>query len=46
MIGMNGSATYADIDSAVAVVVTRNRFSAGDFTTVARMDQVIADELS
>jgi CubicO group peptidase (beta-lactamase class C family) len=46
MIGMNGSAAYADIESGVAVAVTRNRFSAGDFTTVARIDQLIADELS
>ena len=46
MIGMNGSAAYADIDSGVAVAVMRNRFSAGDFTTLARIDQLIADELS
>ena len=46
MIGMNGSAAYADIESGVAVAVMRNRFTAGDFTTVARIDQLIADELS
>lgn len=45
MVGMNGSAAYADIDSGVAVAVMRNRFS-GDFTTLARIDQLIADELS
>jgi CubicO group peptidase (beta-lactamase class C family) len=45
MIGMNGSAAYADIDSGVAVAVMRNRFS-GDFTTLARIDRLIADELS
>lgn len=45
MIGMNGSAAYADIDSGVAVAVMRNRFS-GDFTTLARIDRLVADELS
>jgi CubicO group peptidase (beta-lactamase class C family) len=46
MIGMNGSGAYADIESGVAVAVMRNRFSAGDFTTLARIDELIADELS
>jgi CubicO group peptidase (beta-lactamase class C family) len=46
MIGMNGSAAYADVDSGVAVAVMRNRFTAGDITTIARIDQLIADELS
>jgi CubicO group peptidase (beta-lactamase class C family) len=46
MIGMNGSAAYADIDSGVAVAVMRNRFSPGDFTTLARIDELVADELS
>jgi CubicO group peptidase (beta-lactamase class C family) len=46
MIGMNGSAAYADIDSGVAVAVMRNRFTAGDLSTIARIDQLIADELS
>jgi CubicO group peptidase (beta-lactamase class C family) len=46
MVGMNGSAAYADIDSGVAVAVMRNRFSAGDMTTIAQIDQLIADELS
>jgi CubicO group peptidase (beta-lactamase class C family) len=45
MIGMNGSAAYADIDSGVAVAVMRNRFTAGDVTTIARVDQLVADEL-
>src|SRR5919197_840531 len=36
MVGMNGSAAYADIDSGVAVAVMRNRFATGDLTTVAR----------
>lgn len=44
MIGMNGSAAYADIDSGVAVAVMRNRFTPGDFTTAARIDQLIADD--
>jgi CubicO group peptidase (beta-lactamase class C family) len=46
MIGMNGSAAYADIHSGVAVAVMRNRFTLGDLTTVAQIDQLIADELS
>jgi CubicO group peptidase (beta-lactamase class C family) len=31
MIGMNGAAAYADIESGVAVGVMRNQFTAGDF---------------
>jgi CubicO group peptidase (beta-lactamase class C family) len=46
MVGMNGSAAYADIDSGVAVAVTRNRFAAGDLTTVARIDRLVVDELT
>jgi CubicO group peptidase (beta-lactamase class C family) len=46
MIGMNGSAAYADIDSGVAVAVMRNRFTGGDSSTIARIDQLIAEELS
>jgi CubicO group peptidase (beta-lactamase class C family) len=46
MVGMNGSAAYADIDTGVAVAVMRNRFTTGDFATVARIDQLVADELS
>lgn len=42
MVGMNGSAAYADIDSGVAVAVMRNRFAAGDLTTVARIDRIVA----
>ncbi len=45
MVGMNDSAAYADIDSGVAVAVMRNRFTAGDVSTIARIDQLIADEL-
>jgi hypothetical protein len=45
---MNGSAAYADLHSgvAVAVAVMRNRFTAGDITTIAEIDQLIADEPS
>jgi CubicO group peptidase (beta-lactamase class C family) len=46
MVGMNGSAAYADIDTGVAVAVLRNRFSAGDFGTVTLIDQIVADTLS
>ena len=45
MVGMNGSAAYADIDSGVAVAVMRNRFT-GDFTTIERIDRLIEDELA
>jgi CubicO group peptidase (beta-lactamase class C family) len=46
MVGANGSAAYADIDSGIAVAVMRNRFAPGDFATVARIDQLIMEELS
>jgi CubicO group peptidase (beta-lactamase class C family) len=46
MVGANGSAAYADIDSGVAVAVMRNRFDPGDFTTIARIDQLITEELA
>jgi CubicO group peptidase (beta-lactamase class C family) len=45
MVGANGSAAYADIDSGVAVAVMRNRFTPGDLTTAARIDQLVVDEL-
>jgi CubicO group peptidase (beta-lactamase class C family) len=45
MVGMNGSAAYADIDSGVAVAVMRNRFTPGDLTTIARIDHLIEDDL-
>ena len=45
MVGMNGSAAYADIDSGVAVAVMRNRFTS-DFTTIERIDRLIDDELT
>jgi CubicO group peptidase (beta-lactamase class C family) len=46
MVGANGSAAYADIESGVAVAVMRNRFDPGDFTTIARIDQLITEELA
>ena len=46
MMGGNGSAAYADIDSGIAVAVMRNRFTAGDLTTAARIDQIVARTLS
>jgi CubicO group peptidase (beta-lactamase class C family) len=44
MVGTNGSAAFADIDSGIAVAVMRNRF--GDLGTAARIDQLIMDELA
>lgn len=46
MVGTNGSAAFADIDSGVAVAVMRNHFAAGGITTAARIDQLIVDELA
>jgi CubicO group peptidase (beta-lactamase class C family) len=45
MVGNNGSAAYADIDTGIAVAVMRNRFSP-DMSTVARIDQIVAETLS
>ena len=42
MVGMNGSAAYADIDTGVAIALMRNRFSP-DFTAIARLDDVVAE---
>ena len=42
MVGMNGSAAYADIDTAVAVAVMRSRF-ATDLTAVSEIDRIVAD---
>lgn len=41
MVGSNGSAAYADIDSGVAVAVMRNRI-VGDTSTVAAIDELVA----
>ena len=45
MVGMNGSAAYADIDSGVAVAVMRNCFTDDGFTTAARIDRIVAEML-
>ena len=42
MIGSNGSAAYADIDSGVAIAVMRNRI-VGDMSTVAAIDRIVAE---
>jgi CubicO group peptidase (beta-lactamase class C family) len=42
MVGMNGSAAYADIDSGVAVAVMRSRFDT-DPTVVGEVDRIAAD---
>ena len=41
MMGMNGSAAYADIDSGAAVAVMRN-FDPLDMATVAEVDRLVA----
>jgi CubicO group peptidase (beta-lactamase class C family) len=46
MVGANGSAAYADIDSGVAVALMRNHFTPDGFTTAARLDQLVVDALS
>jgi CubicO group peptidase (beta-lactamase class C family) len=43
MVGSNGSAAYADIDTGVAVAVMHNRFTAGDLTAVTIVDRIVAD---
>jgi CubicO group peptidase (beta-lactamase class C family) len=45
MLGGNGSAAFADIDSGTAVAVMRNRCSIGDFTTATRVDHLVIDAL-
>ncbi|WP_007508309.1 serine hydrolase domain-containing protein [Pseudofrankia saprophytica] len=42
MVGSNGSAAYADLDSGVAVAVMRNRFSQ-DLSAAAEIDRIVAD---
>lgn len=41
MVGANGSAAYADIDSGVAVAVMRNRFGAGELTVLEQVDRIV-----
>lgn len=45
MLGGNGSAAFADIDSGTAVAVMRNRCSIGDFTAATRVDHLVIDAL-
>jgi CubicO group peptidase (beta-lactamase class C family) len=45
MVGSNGTAAYADIDSGVAVAVMRNRIDS-DFSIVAAIDDIIAAQHS
>jgi len=42
MVGMNGCAAFADIDSGVAVAVMRNRFD-GDMTAMTRIDRLVTE---
>ena len=41
MVGSNGTAAYADIDSGVAIAVMRNQI-ASDFSVVAAIDDIVA----
>lgn len=43
MVGSNGSAAFADIDSGVAVAVMRNRLDP-DFSAVAEVDRVVTED--
>ena len=45
MVGANGSAAYADVDSGVAVAVMRNGATQGDLTAAARIDRLVAQML-
>ena len=45
MVGANGSAAFADIDSGVAVAVLRNRFGPGDLAAATRIDELVTNEL-
>jgi CubicO group peptidase (beta-lactamase class C family) len=42
MVGTNGSAAYADIDTGVAIALMRNCFSP-DFTAITRLDALVAE---
>ncbi|WP_021595620.1 serine hydrolase domain-containing protein [Actinomadura welshii] len=42
MVGMNGSAAYADIDSGVAVAVMRNRFGF-DLAAASQIDRIVME---
>ena len=43
MVGANGSAAYADVDSGLAVAIMRNGPPAADLTAAARIDRLIAE---
>jgi CubicO group peptidase (beta-lactamase class C family) len=45
MVGMNGSAAYADIDTGVAVAVMRSRFDT-ELAAVREIDRIVADVTS
>ncbi len=45
MVGANGSAAFADIESRVAVAILRNRFSVGDFDLATRIDTLVAQSV-
>ena len=45
MVGANGSAAYADVDSGLAVAVMRNGPAAAGLAAVARIDRLIAEKL-
>ena len=44
MVGANGSAAYADVDSGLAIAVMRNGPPAGGLAAVTRIDRLIADK--
>ncbi len=43
MVGANGSAAYADVDSGLAIAVMRNGPPAGGLAAAARIDRLIAE---
>ena len=43
MVGANGSAAYADVDSGLAVAIMRNGPPAAGLTAAARIDRLIAE---
>jgi CubicO group peptidase (beta-lactamase class C family) len=45
MVGANGSAAFADIDTGVAVAVMRNRFGGG-LATLTEVDRLVAAEIT
>jgi hypothetical protein len=45
MVGANGSAAFADIESGVAIAIMRNRFSVADFDLATRVDTLVAQSI-